>query len=368
MTMLEEFSHAPASVVDRFLTLDIKSLNPSKHGRDIAPRRIFGDSGARLKPKDAEEIIEARTKVPEIVSKSLSALKGLKAIRWLATQNDPEHVQVAVIESLGSLPHLADLHIDVETSVNIPPLHYLKNGSLLNLGIRHTSINKLSEPAQFMTSLATVLVHNPLLRGLELEMSAFHVDPLLPFHDLFRDVPPNTVQLRTLVLCGWSVQATPHLRSLCSIDLPCPWAVKVGQTQGSDPCEGLWRSLREAGSDTPVPLRHIRCSQVSEELLHLLRSESTQGLESLDVNDVCEDTNERSNQLARQFFEQAFHRHRGTLRILALIPEYTGDWTVGLGSLGRFDEYTQLTYLCVAFDPDEVRPGVGDNDVVVRFF
>ncbi|KAK1228691.1 hypothetical protein PQX77_008344 [Marasmius sp. AFHP31] len=270
MTMLEELSHAPASVVERFLVLDIESLDPSKYGGGIASDP--GDSGTRLEPKDTEEIKEASRKLPEIASKALSALKGLKAVKWFATEKDPEHVHVAVIESLGSLPHLADLHINVETSVNIPPLHYLKNGSLLSLGIRHKSIDKLSEPAQFITS-RHCFVHNPLLRCLELEMAAFQVEPLLPFHDIFRVVPPNTVQLRTLVLRGWSVQAIPHLRphpqSLCSIDLPRPWVVIVGKTYGSDPCEGLWRALLEAGSDTPVPLRHIRCSQVSEELLDL---------------------------------------------------------------------------------------------------
>ncbi|KAK1228692.1 hypothetical protein PQX77_008345 [Marasmius sp. AFHP31] len=250
ITMLEELSHASASA-DRFLVLDIKSLDPSRRRDNISFRDLWVVGEIE---EDTEKVTEARRKLPEIVSKALSALKGLEVVRWLTTQNDPENVHVAVIESLGSLPHLVDLQINIETCGNIPPLHYLKNESLRNLAIQQRR-DKISEP--------------------------------------------------------------------------------VGQA--------------------------------SEGLLHLLRSESVQGLESLDVSDACEDRDERSNQLAHQFSDEVLHRLRSTLKKLTLIPSYTGDWTVGLDSLSRFDECTQLTYLCVAFSPDEVRPGAGDNDVVASF-
>ncbi|KAL0071764.1 hypothetical protein AAF712_000686 [Marasmius tenuissimus] len=320
---------------------------------------------------DTEEIIEARRRLPEVSSKALSALKGLTAIRWRPVENDPKPVHIAIMRSIGLLLHLVDFQINAETCANIPPIHFLKNGSLRKLVIRQT-FPHISDSAQFITSLVTVLIHNPLLDHLELDTAALSDRHLLPFQHLLRSIPTNTVELRALMLRGWSVpaeaipQVRPHLRLLRSINL-CPWAPNR-HPQGPESCRALWRSLLDSGLEAPLPLRHISCTQICEELLDLLRLESIQGLESLEVNDTCEDTDEDYNRLAQQFLDQVFHhRYQGTLKELTLIPSFTGDWTIGLGNLDRFDGCKELTYLCVALDPDEVSPGAGDEDVVVRY-
>ncbi|KAJ8088616.1 hypothetical protein PM082_013859 [Marasmius tenuissimus] len=77
MAMLEELGHAP---VGKFRRLKIKSLNPSKEPHP--PNRVLlpNDEGDFVVvspvPEDTDEILEARTRLPEILPKALSALKG----------------------------------------------------------------------------------------------------------------------------------------------------------------------------------------------------------------------------------------------------------------------------------------------------
>jgi len=82
MSMLEEFSHAP---LEKFRRLEIKSLNPSKEHHP--PDRVWrsNDEGGFVavppEPQDTEEILEACTRIPDILPKALSALTGLRSVK-----------------------------------------------------------------------------------------------------------------------------------------------------------------------------------------------------------------------------------------------------------------------------------------------
>ncbi|KAL0071768.1 hypothetical protein AAF712_000690 [Marasmius tenuissimus] len=257
MSMLEEFSYAP---VDKFRRLEIKSLDPSKEHNP--PDRFWRSNDENVlvpvppEPEDTEEIVVARTKLPEILRKALSALKGLRSVKWSVASKDPDSTRLPVFESLGSLPHLTDVQLITEVDATLLPLHCLTNGSLQSLAIEQKS-DPPSNHSKFISSL---------VGHLKLELSVYGSEAL-PFQDLFQNIRPDTVQLRSLMLCGWSIQVTPkvqsHLQTVQSIELP--WYGDV------DPSP-LWKSLADSGFNTP--LSRVSCSQVSNELLDLLESQS----------------------------------------------------------------------------------------------
>ncbi|KAK1224700.1 hypothetical protein PQX77_012373 [Marasmius sp. AFHP31] len=252
MAMLEEFGHTPAG---KFRGLEIRSLDPSKesHPPDRYLRPNYEGTTYAWdppSPADTDEIIEARTRLPEILPKALSALKGLGSVK-----------------------------LDIETYTAAP----------------------------------------------------------LPFRDLFQNIPPNTVQLRSLLLVGWAIQVTPqvwpHLRSLRSIELP--WCRSV------DPISVDYTSL---------------WSEVSEELLDILELQSLRGLEVLAFEYAGAGTDEASDRLAQRFYNDVLHRHQDTLRELSIVPPFTGDWPNRRHNLDIFDECKHLAKLAVGLDPDDILP------------
>ncbi|KAL0071762.1 hypothetical protein AAF712_000684 [Marasmius tenuissimus] len=362
MTMLEEFSRTS---VDKFRRLEIKSLNPSKehHPPRRGCQRRNGD-GTRIaippEPEDTEEIIEARRKLSEILPKALAALKGLRSVKWYVARGDPHSAYEPVFESLGHLLDLADVEIVTSIDPSKLPLHQLTNGSLQRLSIKQEN-GLLSDFRRFISSLATVFVQNPLLIHLELITPHGNKEPF-PFQDLFQNTPSNTLRLHSLRLSGWSIQASPqlrpHLQSLNSIELPRSWKSDL---------DALWKLLNGADPNIQLPLRRVSCGTVSEELLDFLRSPSVGGLETLEFRHAGADTDERSDEFARRFYNDILPRHQNTLRELSLIPTYTGGWTIGSRNLEVFDEFQQLTTLSVGPDPDEIHPGAGENDIVASF-
>ena len=263
----------------------------------------------------------------------------------------------SVLETLGHLLGLVDVEISTNTDSTRLPLYHLKNGSLRRLAI-HQRAGPLSDPRQLISSLTTVFIQNPHLLHLELAM---YGTPSLPFEDLFQNIPQNTLQLRSLLLSGWSIrvspQVRPHLQSLTSVELPSSW--------NSD-CVALWKFFNNCSSDTQLSFLRICCSDISEELLDLLQSRSMPYLEALEFTRAGADTDERSDHLAQRFYNNILCRYQGTLTELSLIPVYTGDWTIGFRNLDIFDEFKQLTKLSVGLDPSEIHPGGEGKDIVVR--
>ena len=86
MSMLEDFNHG---VVEKgkFRRLEIKSLDPSKEAYPPRSRSLVltdkGDCQVSCppEPKDTEEIVEARTRIPDILPEALSALTGLRSVK-----------------------------------------------------------------------------------------------------------------------------------------------------------------------------------------------------------------------------------------------------------------------------------------------
>ncbi|KAL0562879.1 hypothetical protein V5O48_019199, partial [Marasmius crinis-equi] len=186
MSMLDNLSN---SSDEKIRKLVIKSLNPSKDPPlyDLAPN----------KPDNAEAVAEACRRLPDILPRALSALKGLKSARWELARRESERILDAVLESLGPLPALVDFEITIVDDTrgdNAPdaalPLQHLRNGALQRLAIKHDNIPDLN---QFVSSVATVLLHNPRIIHLELDMFAYGWQrEQLSFQDLIQDLPSET--------------------------------------------------------------------------------------------------------------------------------------------------------------------------------
>ncbi|KAL0579614.1 hypothetical protein V5O48_002386 [Marasmius crinis-equi] len=357
MSMLDDLSHLPVEKVRKFRKLEIKSLDPSKERHP--PQRTWAPQGNNTwivtppEPVDTGETIEAGRKLPGLLPRALSALKGLESVNWDLTGQEPDWTHGAVLESLGCLPLLADIRVTSAASTALP-LQHLINGSLQKLVIKFYSV-RFTDSRPFVSSLATVLAHNPLLIHLELDMFVHGQDPL-PFQSLFQDTPSGTVQLRSLLLSGWSTQLTPrirpHLELLNSLKLPSAW-----NNDG-----GLWKSL---SAHPPQSIRHISSAHVCDDLLDFLGS--IPGLEVLKLEHAGAETDAESDRLARRFYNDILPRHTSTLRALTIHPTYTGLWNIGLHNLDTFDGCRQLSHLTAGLDPYEVNPGGNEQDVVASF-
>ncbi|KAL0578507.1 hypothetical protein V5O48_003500 [Marasmius crinis-equi] len=352
MSMLDKLSN---SSDEKIRKLEIKSLNPAKE----RPHHPAPD-----KPDNTEAVAEACRRLPDILPRALSALKGLKSVRWELARKEPEWIHDAVLESLGPLPTLVDFEITIVNHIGggrepdavlpLQPLQHLRNGSLQRLAIKHKSIPDLK---RFVSSVATVLLHNPHIVHLELDIKPAYGQrwEQLSFQDLVQDLPSNTIRLRSLLLSGWTIQVTPrtwpHLASLHSLEL-----------LSSAEYGALWKSLC---SSPPKSIRHVTAGRVCDELLDFLQSVS--GLEVLELSSAGGDTLAESDRLARRFYQDVFPRHRSTLRKVTISPSYTGMWTIGLHNVDIFDKCRRLTHLTVGLDPDEIRPGENEQDVVASF-
>ncbi|KAL0578701.1 hypothetical protein V5O48_003321 [Marasmius crinis-equi] len=338
MSMLDDLSHLRTAL--KFRKLEIKSLDPWQWRTGEAPPD----------PEYKKEVIEARKRLPEILPRALSALKGLKSVRWELGWRDPEWCHSSVLESLGSLSLLDDFRVTVETNRPLPFQH-LRNGSLQTLVMRieHT----LADHKQFISALRTVLVYNPHIINLQLHMSQPE-NEYLSFHNLFQDIPDGAVRLRSLLLSGWTVERTPRvwprLELLHSLEFPSRW---------DDTHEALWKSL---SSYPPQSIRHITSALVCDGLLDFLQSIS--GLEVLELRYAGGNTDAESDRLARRFYQDVFPRHRSTVRKLTILPSFTGMWTIGLQNMEVLDGCQRLTHLTVGLDIAELKPGANERDTV----
>ncbi|KAL0578505.1 hypothetical protein V5O48_003498 [Marasmius crinis-equi] len=353
MSMIDDLSRLP---VEKVRKLEIKSLNPSKERHP--PRRTWTTKGYNTwivtppEPADTEEILEAGRKLPDLLPRALSALKGLKSVKWQLARQEANWTHGAVLESLGSLPLLVDFRVTSAADAALP-LQHLTNGSLQKLAIK---LDSITDSRPFVSSLATVLVQNPLLIHLELDMFVYGQD-LLPFQNLFQDIPSETVRLSSLLLSGWTTQMTPrirpHLESLRSLVLPSFWDENGG---------GLWKFL---SAHPPQSIRCISSACVCDDLLDLLQS--IPGLNALELHYAGGGTDAASDRLARRFYDDILPRHTKTLRTLTIVPSFTGLWNIGPHNVDTFDECRQLTHLTVGLDSEEVNPGENERDIVASF-
>ncbi|KAF9270006.1 hypothetical protein L218DRAFT_982692 [Marasmius fiardii PR-910] len=349
MSMLDEFNREP---VQQIRMLEIKSLDPAKEHNP--PRRFYTSNGSGTltmhppAPEDTEEVIEARNRLLDVLPGALSALKGLKSVRWSIMRTDPEWTHVVVLEALGSLPLLSDFQ--VSTNVSTLPLQNLRNGNLRRLAVSLTE--KPEDKEVFVATLTAVLLHNPRIVDLQLDISRAWTD--LSFQDVFREIPPQSLQLRSLLLNGWSVEVTsqllPHLRPLRSLNIQSGW--RISQFK-------FWESLR---SHTLHMLRSITVDQTSDDFMSYL--ESSPALEELNMCWAGANTDEGSDRLARHFYHDIFPRHRESVRRLDVSPALTGMWTIGLQNVDTFDNCKNLTHLTVGLDPDDIKPGENEEDIV----
>ncbi|KAL0574299.1 hypothetical protein V5O48_007657 [Marasmius crinis-equi] len=340
--------------------LKIKSLDPAKERR-----QVYYAPGVQPPPEpdDSEAVAEACSRLPDVLPRALSALKGLKSVRWELREKELEWSYGTVLESLGSLSSLVDFEICPAKGIdsdngNVPnaalPLQHLRNGSLQRLAITFYS---KPDSDQLVPSLAMVLIHNPHIIHLELDMLAnSRQRKELPFQDLFQDVPGGSVRLRSLLLRGWAIQVTPrvrpHFTALHSLEILAHYAKH----------EALWKSL---SSSPPRSISRVSSGRICDEFLDFL--ESVSALEELELPYAGGDTLEESDRLARRFYQEVFPRHRSTLRKVNIFPPYTGMWTIGLHNVDTFDKCMRLTDLRAGLDPDEIRPGENEQDVVASF-
>ncbi|KAL0578702.1 hypothetical protein V5O48_003322 [Marasmius crinis-equi] len=339
MSMLDDLSHLPTAL--KFRKLEIKCLDPWqwKKGEGTPPD-----------PEYKKEVIEARKRLPEILQLALSALKGLKSVKWELGWKDSKWCHSSVLESLGSLPLLVDFRVTVETTLPLP-LQHLRNGSLQTLAVKME--NALEDHKQFISALRTVLVYNPHITNLQLHMSQPQ-NEYLSFHDLFQDIPDGTIRLRSLLLSGWTVEMTPRvwprLKLLHSLEFP---------SIRDDTHESLWKSL---SSHPPQSIRRISSALVCDGLLDFLQSIS--GLEVLELRHAGGNTDAESDRLARRFYQDVFPRHRSTVKKLAILPSFTGMWTIGLQNMDILDGCQRLTHLTVGLYIAELIPGANERDAV----
>ncbi|KAL0071763.1 hypothetical protein AAF712_000685 [Marasmius tenuissimus] len=350
MSILEDLNHAP---VDKFRKLEIKSLDPSKELEDPNCRiwTIMPD-GTHIAhppvPEDTEELMEVTKRLPEVLPGALNALEGLRSVHWTITKDNSDWIQSTVLRFLRSLLPSALDPRKRDTSQS--------TGSLQTLIIRS---EKSLDPTDFVSSLAAVLIHNPYLTHLELNMEE-QLEKQLPFRNLIQNVPPETIHPHFLLLRGWSIEVTPemrhHLTSLHSLQLPRSWS----RVQPSH--EEFWKSLTII---VPPSLRYVSAGWVSDGLLDFLQS--IPGLDDLELGYAGGYTDQESDRLARRFYNDVLPQHRRSLRRLHVYPAFTGSWTIGLPDVDVFDGCVELTRLAVGLDPDEILPGaMGEGDVVVR--
>ncbi|KAL0578506.1 hypothetical protein V5O48_003499 [Marasmius crinis-equi] len=360
MSMLDDLGNLTGQKIRK---LKIKSLDPTRK------RRLYYPPGEPpSEPDDSEAVAEACSRLPDVLPRALSALKGLKSVRWELTGRELERVYGTVLGSLGSLSSLVDFEIDhfeidpvddFDWANNVPnaalPLQHLRNGSLQRLAI---TLCSKPDAKQVVSSLAMVLIHNPHIIHLELDMLAnSRQQNELPFQDLFQNVPGDAVRLRSLLLRGWTIQVTPkvqpHLAALHSLELSARYARH----------EALWKSL---SSSPPRSISRVSCGRVCDGFLDFLQSVSA--LEVLELPYAGGDTLAESDRLAQRFYQDIFPRHSSTLKKVNIFPSYTGMWTIGLHNVDTFDKCIRLTHLTVGLDPDEIRPGENERDVVVGIF
>ncbi|EEB98574.1 hypothetical protein MPER_01894, partial [Moniliophthora perniciosa FA553] len=110
---------------------------------------------------DTPEVKEALERLPEILPGALCALKGLVSVQWIINKQDQPWTQDVVIESLASLPLLAEFEVDTSAKYATPVLsfHKLRQGTLKRLSVK----GRFSDSQNLESALLTLLLHNPNL-------------------------------------------------------------------------------------------------------------------------------------------------------------------------------------------------------------
>ncbi|ESK89389.1 hypothetical protein Moror_16232 [Moniliophthora roreri MCA 2997] len=349
MTMLYDLKDGcPASTTIK--QLRIISLSPQKELHPPRRYTTFADGEWKTvppEPIDTSEVKEALEHLPEVLAGALCALKGLVSVQWIINEKDQAWTQDVVMESLASLPLLAQFEVDA-TAINAMPVlsfHKLRQGTLKRFSVRARCF---SDPQNLESTLSTLFLHNPNLVELKLDKHSSSSD----FRSLIEQVPVNTLRLESLYLRGWNVQSTPkmicHFRSLHTLYL---------LNNEAESYHDLWKSLQSAG----ISLRRLTVDTTKSDLLAYL--ESFSGLEELSI--FYPDGENDSDDLARRFYQDTLPRHSESLRKLEVLPYFEGVWAIGLNDVHVFDCCKKLVSLSVSLKTDDVQPKNWDIDVVV---
>ncbi|KAL0575003.1 hypothetical protein V5O48_006954 [Marasmius crinis-equi] len=295
--------------------------------------------------RSAQEVNES---LREVLSDALHALQGLRAVRYWIASNDPAWLQDTVLQALASLPFLSTLlisanYVDAFNDLAPLPLHHLCHGH------GHGKLERLSiharfeDPNTFVSSLSTVLAHNPSISDLDLWFWCSEA-PTIHFSNLFNQPFPEPLRLKTLKVWGYLVEFTkdviPHLHSIQCIELYHP---------GTHP--SVWDTLRTE----KIHPRHIIASNPLENFLSYV--ESFSGLETLSIHDnydVRALPDEDSDHLARRFYRRALRRHQASLRELNVSSMGPGPRNVRAWNVDAFDGCKELVSLHVEIYEDDI--------------
>ncbi|ESK89392.1 hypothetical protein Moror_16235 [Moniliophthora roreri MCA 2997] len=351
MAMLHDLKDG-CSASTRIRQLRIISLSPQKEFHPPRRYTTFADGEWKTvppEPLDTPKVKEALERLPDILPGALCALKRLVSVQWTINEKDQFWTQDVVMESLASLPLLAQFEVDTSATNATPVLsfHKLRQGTLKRLSVKGC----FSDFENLESALSTLLLHNPNLVELKLDKySSPH-----SFQSLIEQLPVNTLRLESLHLRGWNVQ--PTLKMIChfrSLHTLCLLDDKAKNHHI------LWKSLQLAG----ISLRHLTVEPArSSELLAYL--ESFSGLEELSILYPDEERKD-SDDLARRFYQDTLPRHSESLRKLEVLPHYEGVWAIGLDDVHVFGCCKRLVSLSVSLKADDVQPKNWDLDVVAN--
>ncbi|EEB98675.1 hypothetical protein MPER_01777, partial [Moniliophthora perniciosa FA553] len=208
MTMLYDLKDGcPAST--RIRRLKIISLSPQEELHP--PQRYSASIGGEWKlvppePMDTPQVLEALERLPEVLPGALRALKGLVSVQWIVNKKDQPWTQDVVMESLASLPQLAEFEVNTIGTNAMPVLsfHKLRQGTLKRLSVK----GRFSDSQNLESALSTLLLHNPNLANLKLDQySSSH-----SFQSLIEQLPVNTLRLESLHLRGWNIKPTLKMK------------------------------------------------------------------------------------------------------------------------------------------------------------
>ncbi|KAK7058355.1 hypothetical protein VNI00_001989 [Paramarasmius palmivorus] len=360
IAMLQELPNTPR-VTKSVRALIFKSISPSfnpEGHREFANSVDSARNALRVSRewiRQTKEDTIASERVKDLLPGFVSALVGLRSVRWNMTLDDPEWAWQVVMECSSSLPALETLsvtcpvlHRGLDTFNN--PLHLFPHGTLKEITLNVTATFS-AVPSSFHTFLSEIIHNNRKLEVISIRTyyiaSSASSEPFA-FHTIFDKLPSSyPLPLRKLVInlpkVQLSAKVLEQMKSIRHLEL-------TETLRGHNIALGadtLWPALQEER----IHLRTlVMKSRVNEALIDYLESFSS--LEAIDINIGSSGNN---NDLARRFFENVIPLHKDTLKHVFIKPITMSFWAINFERLRGFYSCKNLVSLsvCVDFDADE---------------
>ncbi|KDR70944.1 hypothetical protein GALMADRAFT_254550 [Galerina marginata CBS 339.88] len=377
--VLKYSNYQPSLVYEQLEALASRTTSAGSHARSLEIRGFSPDShlGARSRSRSLERS-RSRSRGPladsHVAHKSLLAhlgqaicsLRKVREVWWHISLNDPEWVQIVVMDSLASLPALEEFRLS------------LGGGMAASLRLEQlTNLRKITVTGfcsdyrrDIVSGLRTLISNSPCLTHLEVGYNYRRDDNgISTLHDLLGAVPPDApLSLSHLTLRGWCVRldptTLPHLRGLESLSLhvnldtrsfsrldlddAAREEVMQRMTDQSSLNEEIWIALREER----IHLKEISTDEVNDGFLEYLASYS--GLEKLTLSSATADTARQSDALAMRFYTEVLPSHSHSLVGLDVCPIYEGKWCFGKHNMSSLLKCTKLANLKIHINADEI--------------